>query len=269
LGPSGLAFGPGGDLYVSEGPPGNLVRFSPDGVRHPVANGLNQPQGLTFGPQGLPHVAELGGNRVSQVGGSGTVTSFVTVTAPIDLAFAGADLLVSTETGALWRATPDGTTALFAQGPDNAAGIALAPDGSVVAAFGADNSIYRFTDGGTTPGVDLAAPAPAFGRSGQAITHTFTLRNTGNGQDGFRLSATSERGWPLSILGGAHAGPLHCGQAHDIQIAVMVPPGTALGITDTLVLTATSRLDADVLASTRVTTVSGYELYLPITLDDF
>jgi hypothetical protein len=49
-----------------------------------------------------------------------------------------------------------------------------------------------------------------------------------------------------------------------VQVAVTVPPGTAPGITDTLVLTATSRLDAGVLASTRVATVSSYELYLPI-----
>lgn len=118
-GPSGLAFDASGDVYVSEGPLGNVVRFSPDGTRHSFASGLSQPQGLTFGPDGLLYVAEISGDQVSQIDVSGTVTPFVTLTWPIDLVFLGDDLLVSTETGEIWRVDPAGTATRFATGPSS------------------------------------------------------------------------------------------------------------------------------------------------------
>ena len=265
-GPSGLAFDASGDLYVSQGPLGDVLRFSPDGTRYPFVNGLNQPMGLAFGPDGLLYVAEIGGDQVSQIGATGTVTPFVTLAEPIDLVFLGNDLLVSTETGEIWRVDPAGTATLFASGPSNGQGITLAPDGSVIVAFGADNSIYRFVIGGTTPEVGVVAPGIGFGQPGQVVRHTFTVQNTGNGQDGFWLAARSEHNWPVEIQGGTFAGPVHCGQARSVQVAVTVPAGTDLGVTDTLALTVTSRLASDVYDSAQATTVSSYGVYLPLIL---
>lgn len=268
VGPSGLAFDTARDLYVSEGPLGNVVRFSPDGTRHPFVSGLNQPQGLAFSPDGLLYVAEIGGNRVSQIDAGGTVTPFVTVTWPIDLTFLDDDLLVSTEShmSDIWRVKPDGTATRFAIGPGAASGITLAPDGSVVVAFGANNSIYRFTEDGATPGVEVVAPTVGFGQPGQAVTHTFTIRNTGNGQDGCWLAVESEHDWPLEILGGTFVGPIDCGGARLVQVRVTIPGGTALGATDTLTLTATSRLSPGVYASAQAKTVSSYRIYMPLIL---
>lgn len=266
-GPSGLAFDASGDVYVSEGPLGNVVRFSPDGTRHSFASGLSQPQGLTFGPDGLLYVAEIGGDQVSQIDASGTVTPFVTLTWPIDLVFLGDDLLVSTETGEIWRVDPAGTATRFATGPSNAGGITLNPNGDPVVAFGADNSIYRFTEGGTTPSVGVTAPSRVgLGQPGQVVTHTFTVHNVGNGRDGFWLAADSKHGWPVEVQGGAFVGPVECGQARSVQVAVTVPTGTAPGITDALTLTATSRLSPSASASAQGTTISSYGIYLPLIL---
>jgi sugar lactone lactonase YvrE len=265
-GPSGLAFDASGDVYVSEGPMGNVVRFSPDGTRHAFVSGLNQPQGLAFGPDGLLYVAEIGGDQVSQIDASGTVTPFVTLTWPIDLVFLGDDLLVSTETGEIWRVDPSGTATRCATGPSNAGGVTLDPNGDPVVAFGADNSIYRFTEGGTTPGVQVAAPGVGLGQPGHVVTHTFTVQNTGNGRDGFWLAAQSEHGWPLEVQGGEFVGPVECGLTRRVQVAVTIPTGTEAGVTDTLALTVTSRLASGVSASTQARTVSSHRIHLPLVL---
>ncbi len=264
VGPSGLAFDAHGDLYVSQGPVGDVLRFSPDGTRHAFASGLDQPKDLAFGPDGLLYVAEPGGNRVSQIDASGTVTPFVTIEEPTDVVFQEGDLLVSTGTGDIWRVSSTGTPALFTAGPSDAQGITMAPDGAVVAAFGCDNSIYRFVEGGTSPGVAITAPEIGLGRSGQVLTHTFTIHNTGNGADGFWLAAESERGWPLSVQGGEFVGSVVCGQTRSVEVAVTIPAGTDVGSRDTLTLTATSRLASGISATARATTVSSYGVYLPL-----
>jgi sugar lactone lactonase YvrE len=266
VGPSGLAFDATGDLYVSEGPLGNVVRFSPDGIRRSFVSGLNQPQGLAFGPDGLLYAAEIGGNRVSRIDASGTVTPFVTVTGPIDLVCLGDDLLVSAETGDIWQVDPSGTATRFATGPSNAGGITLTPNGSVVVAFGADNSIYGFTAEVTKPGVEVVAPAAGFGVSGQVVSHTFTVRNTGNGRDGFWLAAESEHGWPLEIEGRTFVGPIDCEGARLVQVRVTIPGGAALGATDTLTLTVMSRLSPDVQSSAQAKTVDSHRIYEPLVL---
>jgi hypothetical protein len=51
-----------------------------------------------------------------------------------------------------------------------------------------------------------------------------------------------------------------------VQVAVTIPAGTTPGVTDTLTLTATSRLASGVSTSAQATTVSSYEIYLPLIL---
>ena len=129
------------------------------------------------------------------------------------------------------------------------------------------NSIYRYTASGTTPGVAVTAPGSAgLGQPGQVVTHAFTIQNTGNGRDGFWLAAESGRGWPLEVQGGEFVGPIECGQARSVRVAVTIPAGTAQGLTDTLTLTATSRLVSEAYAIARATTITSYTIYLPLTL---
>ncbi|MDD2694930.1 MAG: hypothetical protein PHD58_03290, partial [Anaerolineales bacterium] len=178
-------------------------------------------------------MAETGGDRVVQVNASGTVTPFVTIQKPIDLVFKGTDLLVSTVTGIIWSVDPTGTPIPFAAGFGNVSGITLAPDSSVVVSFFHNNSIYRVANEETTHDTAIAAPGVGLGRVGQVVTHTFTIQNTGNGAGGFWLAAESEHDWPLSVQGGGFVGPVVCGQARLVRVAVTIPAGTGAGITDT------------------------------------
>jgi sugar lactone lactonase YvrE len=272
--PDGLAFDEQtGDLYASEGRLGNVVRFTPDGTRHPFVSGLSSPIDLAFGPYGLLYVSEMDGDRVSQIDAGGTVTPFVTLPRPAPLMFLGQDLLVGSDnlTSDIWRVGPSGTRTRFTCDLCFAGGLTLDPDGnSVAACWGGEktNSIYRFTEGGTTPGVAVEAPGVGLGQPGQVVTHTFTVRNIGNGRDGFWLVAESEHGWPVKVQGGEFVGPVECGLNRSVRVAVTVPAGTDRGVRDTLTLTATSRLSPDVSASTQATTVSGYRVYLPLILKD-
>jgi hypothetical protein len=270
--PDGLAFDEEtGDLYVSEGRLGNVVRFSPDGTRHDFVSGLSSPIDLAFGPDGLLYVSEMDGDRVSQIDAGGTVTSFVTLPRPAPLLFLDQDLLVGSDipTSDIWRVDPSGTATRFTCDLCFAGGLTMAPDGSIVAAcWGGEkiNSIYRFTEGGTTPGVAVAAPGAGLGQPGQVVTHTFTVQNSGNGRDGFWLAAESERGWPVTVQGGEFVGPVECGQTRPVRVAVTVPTGTVAGVTDTLTLTATSRLSSSASASAQGTTVGSHGVYLPLIL---
>jgi hypothetical protein len=154
----------------------------------------------------------------------------------------------------------------FAGGLTDPDGITLAPDGSIVVAYWLDNSIHRYIASGTTPGVAIAAPGIGLGQPGQAVTHTFTVQNSGNGRDGFWLAAESEHGWPVAVQGGEFVGPVECGQARPVRVAVTVPTGTVAGVTDTLTLTATSRLSSSASASAQATTVGSCGVYLPLIL---
>ena len=240
----------------TRGPP----RIRPRRAAHPLQ--------LAFGPDGLLYVAEFEADRVSQIDASGVVTPFATVPNPFGLAFRGDDLFVSGDagTGEIWHVDRNGTVTLFAYGPSHAGGITVAPDGAVVAAFSGDNSLYRFVEGGTSPGVAVTVPGVGLGQAGEVVTHTFTIQNTGNGADGFWLAAESERGWPLSVQGGEFVGPVVCGQTRSVEVAVMIPAGTGVGARDTLTLTATSRLAADGSAAAQTVTASGYPIYLPLVV---
>ena len=267
--PNGLALDrETGEWYVSEGLRNTIVRFSSDGARHAFVSGLRHPLQLAFGPDGLLYVAEWEANRVSRIDGSGTVTRFAAVPHPSGLAFRGDDLFVSSdvETGDIWRIDRSGTAARFAYGPSYVGGITIAPDGAVVAACSGDNSLYRFFEGGTHPGVAVTVPEVALGRAGQVVTHTFTVHNAGNGADGFWLAVESEHGWPLRVQGGEFVGPVACGQTRSVEVAVTIPAGAEMGATDALTLTARSRLDAGRSATAQAATVNGYGLYLPLVV---
>jgi len=277
--PSGLAFHPTtGDLYVSEALSDQILRFSPSAVRTVFATGLENPHGIAFGPDGNLYVAEMPSNRVSRVTPSGEVSTFVSgIENPRDVTFSGSDLLIATGTHMVWQVATDGTVSPHASGPSDSRGITVAPDGSTVVSFVGANCIYRYTESESTPGLQVVAPAAGFGQPGQVVTHTFTIQNTGNGCDGYRLAAESGRGWPVEIQGAGFVAPIECGQTRSVQVAVSIPVGTGLGVSDVLTLTVASRLAPDVRESTQATTVCGHpptptptptprRLYLPIIL---
>ena len=70
----------------------------------------------------------------------------------------------------------------------------------------------------------------------------------------------------MAIQGEAFAGPVECGRTRPVRVAVTVPVGTARVVTDTVTLTATSRLASGAYAAAQAATVSGYRIYLPLAV---
>jgi uncharacterized repeat protein (TIGR01451 family) len=115
-------------------------------------------------------------------------------------------------------------------------------------------------------GADLQPPRVSTGAAGTAVVFAHTLTNLGNGPDSFTVGAASAHGWPVTLYrdwnrdGILDAGDslltapvaLAYGGAASLLARVAIPGGAAaLGVSDTVTLTATSRFNATVRASVR------------------
>lgn len=171
--PAGIAFGgPDNDLFVSagipdEGPGGNqILRFDGEtGAFEAVVDpenvgGLNDPEGLAFGPNGLLYVnsAEDGEVLRYDPATNAFVDEFIAATAsggladPLDLAFGpGGDLFVSSaETSEVKRF--EAATGAFlgnfvtagAGGLDEAEGLAFGPNGNLFVVSELGNAVLEF-----------------------------------------------------------------------------------------------------------------------------
>ena len=121
------------------------------------------------------------------------------------------------------------------------------------------DSAFVTTNVNQAAGVTLnAAGRNRSGRSGETVTHAFTVTNAGNGTDQFQLAASSSQGWAVVLPGGNLTGPLTAGKGGrskvKIEVEVTIDPAATEGTVDTLTLTATSQLDAAVSTQASVDT---------------
>jgi uncharacterized membrane protein len=115
-------------------------------------------------------------------------------------------------------------------------------------------------------GVEFGPNQNATAQAGESITYTHTLTNTGTTTDTFDLVAV---GWgtlvsrtPITLAKDATA---------SVQVQVTVPADAVSGTTNVTHITATSRLDPDVIKTVNdITTVvkANYRVYLPLTLKE-
>lgn len=83
-------------------------------------------------------------------------------------------------------------------------------------------------------------------RAGQGVELRAELKNRGNGNDYFKLIASSLLGWRVEFPEGDIVGPLSP-QARDIiPIKVIVPSDAKVGQRDTVTITATSQFNLSV-----------------------
>lgn len=106
-------------------------------------------------------------------------------------------------------------------------------------------------------GVSVQAPPGRRGRPGETLRYRFSLQNGGNGTDRFRLAATSNRGWSVSLPGGTLTDPLTprpgASSRTTIEVEVSIPLTETIGAQDLLTLTATSEFDVAVSTQASVT----------------
>ncbi|MGW0577001.1 hypothetical protein ACWD25_13740 [Streptomyces sp. NPDC002920] len=111
---------------------GDVHTYDPDrGTTRERVTGLDQPVGITAGPDGLLVVAEAGAGRVVAVDDSDTVTVLAEdLDHPIDVAFdtAGRCYVSDDRRGAVLRIREDGTTEVVADGLGAPQGLAVRGD---------------------------------------------------------------------------------------------------------------------------------------------
>jgi uncharacterized repeat protein (TIGR01451 family) len=108
------------------------------------------------------------------------------------------------------------------------------------------NAVYNVT---LTPAAEGQS-----GNPGATVTYTLQITNTGNAADTFTLIA-SGNSWTTAIA--SPIGPLTSGTSANVVVSVTLSSNALAGISDTVIITATSQGDASKSASSLLTTTAN------------
>jgi sugar lactone lactonase YvrE len=158
--PEGVAFGPGGILYVANNASNTLSAVAPNGAFSVlVSTGLNLPNGVAVDTAGNVYVANTGNATIAEITPSGSVSSFVGpaqgFTGPQGLAFDGSGNLYVSDLGTrqVLMVTPAGVVSTFV---DNTHGL-VSP---IALAFDSNGNLYIADEGHAT--ISKVTPSGGF-----------------------------------------------------------------------------------------------------------
>ena len=157
LNPTGIAFGPDGNMYVSNRAEGEVYVVSPSGINPVYASGMGVATGLAFDDEGVMFVGDRSGT-IYRVPEFGTIEEFATLepsVAAYHLAFGQDGRLYVSAPGlashdAIWAIDKMGVAEKFAVGFGRPQGLAFDREGYLYAAacYGGRHGIFRISPDG-------------------------------------------------------------------------------------------------------------------------
>ncbi|HEU5458989.1 MAG TPA: IPT/TIG domain-containing protein [Pyrinomonadaceae bacterium] len=163
--PTGIAFGPDGQMYVTSRLEGVVYKLTPFKDAVVFGRNLGVATGLAFDRQGLMHVGDRTGTifKVNGIGEERAWTQVEPSVAAFHLAFGPDDSLyvagpTVTSFDSIWRINPDGQTDVFFKGLGRPQGLAFDRDGNlyVAAALKGRRGIVRISPDGSDAKVIVA-----------------------------------------------------------------------------------------------------------------
>jgi sugar lactone lactonase YvrE len=177
--PTGIAFSPDGEMFVSSRLEGVVYRLTPFKEAVVFARNLGVATGMAFDSRGLMHVGDRTGTifKVNGIGEERAWTQVEPSVSAFHLAFGPDDSLyvagpTVTSFDSIWRINPDGQTDVFFKGLGRPQGLAFDRDGNlyVAAALRGRRGIVRISPDGSDAKVIVAGVnlvGLAFGASGE------------------------------------------------------------------------------------------------------
>ena len=158
-GATGVAVDSAGNVYVGAADEGAVHVFRKGGGTSVHARGLGAPVGLAFSPGGDLYVADAGGRRVLRVAPDGTISQVGArfEERPFGLAFGpGGELFVATQRdGKVFRIDPRGGRTDFGATGGSAEGLVADRSGGVYVGNGATGTVVRLARAGAEPATVL------------------------------------------------------------------------------------------------------------------
>jgi sugar lactone lactonase YvrE len=139
--PTGIAFSPDGEMFVSSRLEGVVYRLTPFKEAVAFARNLGVATGIAFDPSGVMYVGDRTGTifRVNGIGEERAWTQLESSVSAFHLAFGPDDSLyvtapTVTSFDCVWRINPDGDTEVFFKGLGRPQGLAFDRDGNLYVA---------------------------------------------------------------------------------------------------------------------------------------
>lgn len=102
-------------------------------------------------------------------------------------------------------------------------------------------------------GVEITPPSNETGRPTDTLSYVFAVKNTGDQNDSFRISASSNRGW-LTNWTNHDVGPLEVNESISVPVNTTIPMGIPATTVDELTFSALSILDNSISDQVKINT---------------